>query len=111
MTKSRQAGLAFIFVTLVLDVLGIGIVIPILPELIATFRNGDLSAAARYYGWFVAMYAARSAPVRGWPHQRLCTSATALRRAATIVFSETTVWHNGRYLCPRLLRIDSCRPQ
>ena len=33
--KSRQAGLAFIFVTLLLDVLGIGIVIPILPELIA----------------------------------------------------------------------------
>jgi MFS transporter, DHA1 family, tetracycline resistance protein len=56
--KSRQAGLAFIFVTLVLDVLGIGIVIPILPELIATFRNGDLSATARYYGWFVAIYAA-----------------------------------------------------
>src|SRR5215207_9960176 len=56
--KSRQAGLAFIFVTLVLDVLGIGIVIPILPELIAIFRNGDLSAAARYYGWFVGMYAA-----------------------------------------------------
>ena len=56
--KSRQAGLAFIFVTLVLDVLGIGIVVPILPELIATFRNGDLSAAARYYGWFVGMYAA-----------------------------------------------------
>src|SRR5215217_4496743 len=56
--KSRQAGLAFIFVTLVLDVLGIGIVMPILPELIATFRNGDLSAAAPYYGWFVAAYAA-----------------------------------------------------
>jgi MFS transporter, DHA1 family, tetracycline resistance protein len=44
--RSRQAGLAFIFVTLVLDVLGIGIVIPILPELIATFRDSDLSTAA-----------------------------------------------------------------
>jgi MFS transporter, DHA1 family, tetracycline resistance protein len=56
--KARQAGLAFIFVTLVLDVLGIGIVIPILPELIATLRDGDLSTAARSYGWFVAVYAA-----------------------------------------------------
>src|SRR5512135_3182890 len=38
--------------------LGIGIVFPILPQLIASFLNGDLSAAAQYYGFFISLFAA-----------------------------------------------------
>lgn len=66
--RTRTAGLAFIFVTIFLDVLGLGIVIPILPGLIASFLGGDVSAAAQYYGYFIAVFAAMQflfAPVLG----------------------------------------------
>ncbi|GAC1551393.1 MAG: tetracycline resistance MFS efflux pump [Herpetosiphon sp.] len=53
----RKASLAFIFVTLFIDVMGAGIVIPILPQLVASFMHGDVSAAARYYGYFIATFA------------------------------------------------------
>lgn len=68
MMRTRQAGMAFILVTLVLDVMGLGIVIPVLPELIASFNDGNVSAASRYYGYFVATFAAMQflfAPVLG----------------------------------------------
>jgi DHA1 family tetracycline resistance protein-like MFS transporter len=66
--RKSQAGLAFIFVTIFLDVLGLGIVIPILPQLIASFMNGDVSAAAQYYGYFISVFAAMQflfAPILG----------------------------------------------
>ena len=47
----------FIFVTLFIDILGIGIIIPILPELIKEFLGGDVTRAGRYYGVIVAVYA------------------------------------------------------
>lgn len=65
--RNRPAGMAFIFVTLLLDVMGIGIIIPVLPELIASFTS-DVSAASRYYGYFIATFAAMQflfAPVLG----------------------------------------------
>ncbi len=55
--RRQRAGLAFIVITIFLDMLGLGIVFPILPQLIASFLNGDLSAAAQYYGYFVALFA------------------------------------------------------
>ena len=55
--KPRQAGIIFILITLFLDILGLGIVIPILPELIKTFLGGDAPSAARYYGLIAAVYA------------------------------------------------------
>jgi len=58
MMRNRQAGKAFIFVTLFLDIMGAGIVFPILPELITSFTQGDVSVASRYYGYFVATFAA-----------------------------------------------------
>lgn len=56
--RTRQAGMAFILVTILLDTLGAGIVIPIMPQLVASFVQGDVSAAAVYYGYFVAVFAA-----------------------------------------------------
>lgn len=53
---TRKAGLGFILVTLFLDILGIGIVIPILPKLLGSFVPGE-AAAASWYGVFVATYA------------------------------------------------------
>jgi DHA1 family tetracycline resistance protein-like MFS transporter len=67
-SKQRDAGIVFILVTLVLDTLGIGVVIPVLPKLVGTFHQGDLAAASRTFGLFVALYAAMQflfAPVLG----------------------------------------------
>ena len=53
----RRAALAFIFVTVALDVLAIGIVIPVLPMLVESFLGGDTAAAARVFGLFAAAWA------------------------------------------------------
>ena len=66
--RTRQAGMVFILVTLFIDILGIGIIIPILPELIRTFLGGDDAQAAFYYGVIISTYATMQflcAPVLG----------------------------------------------
>jgi DHA1 family tetracycline resistance protein-like MFS transporter len=66
--QTRRAGLAFIIVTIFIDMVGVGLVFPILPQLIASFLNGNLSLAAQDYGYFVALYAAMQflfAPILG----------------------------------------------
>ncbi|MEO1524326.1 MAG: TCR/Tet family MFS transporter [Planctomycetota bacterium] len=55
--RNRKAGIAFILVTLFIDILGIGIVIPVLPKLVETLGNTDESGAAGYYGIIAASYA------------------------------------------------------
>jgi MFS transporter, DHA1 family, tetracycline resistance protein len=55
--EKRQAGIIFIFITLVIDVLGIGIIIPILPDLLQGFADGDISKASQYSGYLMAAYA------------------------------------------------------
>ena len=57
MTNNRTASLAFIFVTILLDVIGVGLIIPVLPGLISEFVGGDLALAARYGGLLMALYA------------------------------------------------------
>ena len=56
-TQPRKAAMAFIFVTVFIDVLGIGIIIPILPELVKEFVGGSTATAGRYYGVIAATYA------------------------------------------------------
>ena len=51
----RKPALLFIFITLVLDIIGVGLIIPILPKLVEAFQ-GDASSAARTYGWLAALY-------------------------------------------------------
>ncbi|MCI0658055.1 MAG: tetracycline resistance MFS efflux pump, partial [Acidobacteria bacterium] len=48
----RPAAVAFIFITVVLDVLALGIIIPVLPRLVESFLGGDTARAAQYYGLF-----------------------------------------------------------
>ncbi len=55
--SQRKAGLGFIFATLLIDVTGLGIIIPVIPKLIAHLINGDLSHASAYAGWLTASYA------------------------------------------------------
>lgn len=54
---NREAGIAFVLVVLFLDVLGIGIVIPVLPGLVTSFVGGDASVAAPYYAALASVYA------------------------------------------------------
>ncbi|MGI9545102.1 MAG: TCR/Tet family MFS transporter [Cyclobacteriaceae bacterium] len=57
MSKDRSAALTFIFITLLLDVIGLGIIIPVLPTLITELIGGTISQAARYGGWLLFAYA------------------------------------------------------
>ncbi|MEP7120034.1 MAG: TCR/Tet family MFS transporter [Byssovorax sp.] len=64
----RTAAVPFILVTLLLDTLGIGVIIPVLPRLIGSFLHDDLGRASTYYGAFIAVYAAMQfffAPILG----------------------------------------------
>jgi len=53
----RSAAVVFIFITVVLDVLALGIVIPVLPKLVESFLGGDTARAARYFGLFGTVWA------------------------------------------------------
>jgi DHA1 family tetracycline resistance protein-like MFS transporter len=53
-----QAALGFIFATLLIDVMGLGIIIPVLPKLIEHLIHGNISQASSYAGWLTAAYAA-----------------------------------------------------
>lgn len=56
-TGARRPYLAIILLTLGIDALGYGIVLPVFPEMIAGFTHDDAAATARYYGLFAATYA------------------------------------------------------
>jgi DHA1 family tetracycline resistance protein-like MFS transporter len=53
----RRAALAFIFVTVVLDVVAFGVAIPVYPKLIEEFLGGDTPRAARLLGVFATVWA------------------------------------------------------
>ncbi len=55
---ARRAALAFIFITVVLDMLALGIVVPVLPKLVLSFEAGDSAHAATIYGVFGTVFAA-----------------------------------------------------
>lgn len=57
MTQKRQAAMGFIFVTVLIDFIGFGIIVPVLPTLIEQMIHGGLSQAARYGGWLLLAYA------------------------------------------------------
>ncbi|GAA4460014.1 tetracycline resistance MFS efflux pump [Nibrella saemangeumensis] len=57
MTVKRNAALGFIFITILVDVIGLGIIIPVFPKLIENLIHGGLSEASRYGGWLTFAYA------------------------------------------------------
>ena len=66
--QNKQAAVRFIIVTVLLDMIGIGIIVPVLPKLVTTLYGSDLSEGSRIFGWFVASYALMQflfAPVLG----------------------------------------------
>jgi MFS transporter, DHA1 family, tetracycline resistance protein len=71
MTKhnaQRPAAFAFVFVTVMLDMLAIGIIIPVLPKLVVEFSGGDAVEGTRVYGLFGTVWALMQfvfSPVQG----------------------------------------------
>jgi len=57
MATNHKAALGFIFLTLLIDVTGLGIIIPVLPKLIEELIHGNISMASRYAGWLTFAYA------------------------------------------------------
>jgi DHA1 family tetracycline resistance protein-like MFS transporter len=53
----RRPAVLFIFITLVLDILGIGLIVPVLPKLIQHYQGGDVAAGSFSYGMLAALYA------------------------------------------------------
>lgn len=52
-----KKAVAFIFVTMLIDSIGLGIILPVLPQLIEDLTGGGLAEAARYGGWLLFLYA------------------------------------------------------
>jgi len=57
MGNNRKAAMGFIFVTLLIDVIGWGIIIPVIPSLIKELTHTDTSGAAEYGGWLTGAFA------------------------------------------------------
>jgi DHA1 family tetracycline resistance protein-like MFS transporter len=55
--NKNQAALGFIFITILIDVIGWGIIIPVIPALIEELIKGDISEAAKIGGWLTFSYA------------------------------------------------------
>lgn len=55
--STKQAAIGFIFITMLIDITGWGIIIPVIPKLIKELIHGDISQAAKYGGWLTFAYA------------------------------------------------------
>ena len=53
----KSAAIGFIFITLLIDITGWGIIIPVVPKLIEELIHADVSEAAKYGGWLSFAYA------------------------------------------------------
>ena len=68
MASNRKAAIGFIFITLMIDITGLGLIIPVLPKIIQQLTTGNISDASRIGGWLTFTYAIMQfifAPVLG----------------------------------------------
>ncbi len=56
--SSRLPAFIFIFITVLLDMLALGIIVPVLPKLIIAFKGGNTASAATIFGLFETTWAA-----------------------------------------------------
>ena len=54
---AKRASVTFALVTVFIDVLGVGLVIPILPRLVQSLLGGDVAGASLVYGLLLSIYA------------------------------------------------------
>ncbi|MEO8402957.1 MAG: TCR/Tet family MFS transporter [Chitinophagaceae bacterium] len=57
MATNRQAAVGFIFITLLIDIMGWGLIIPVMPDLIAQLKHISVNEASSYGAWLLAAYA------------------------------------------------------
>lgn len=57
MPANRNAAVGFIFITLLIDVIGFGIIIPVMPKLISQLKHVDISTASTYGSFLMFTYA------------------------------------------------------
>ena len=57
MAQSKKAAIGFIFITLLIDVMGWGLIIPVMPKLIAQLKNIEINEASSYGAWLLFAYA------------------------------------------------------
>jgi DHA1 family tetracycline resistance protein-like MFS transporter len=55
--KPRKAAVVFIFITVTLDMLALGLIAPVLPKLVLNFLGGNASSAAKMFGIFGTVFA------------------------------------------------------
>ncbi len=55
--NKKSPAIGFIFITMLIDIIGLGIIIPVIPKLIKELIHGDISEAAKYGGWLLFAYA------------------------------------------------------
>jgi DHA1 family tetracycline resistance protein-like MFS transporter len=55
--KPRKAAVVFIFITVTLDMLALGLIAPVLPKLVLNFLGGDAPTAAKMFGIFGTVFA------------------------------------------------------
>jgi len=57
MAQPRKAAINFIFITLLIDVMGWGLIIPVMPDLISQLKNIPINEASPYGAWLLSAYA------------------------------------------------------
>ena len=57
MHKNKKAAIGFIFITLMIDITGLGLIIPVMPKLIEELTGGTISQASEYGGWLTFTFA------------------------------------------------------
>ena len=57
MATTRKAAVGFIFITLLIDVMGWGLIIPVMPKLIAELKGIPVNEASPYGAWLLSAYA------------------------------------------------------
>jgi DHA1 family tetracycline resistance protein-like MFS transporter len=58
MKQNSKRSLLFIFITILVDVIGLGVIIPVVPSLIEELTGEGLSQASQYGGWLLFSFAA-----------------------------------------------------
>lgn len=57
MVSPRKAAVGFIFITLLIDIMGLGLIIPVMPKLISELKGIPVNEASPYGAWLVSAYA------------------------------------------------------
>src|SRR5437870_6235459 len=68
MLNRQKAAFVFIFITVLLDMVAFGVIIPVFPQLILQLQGGDMAGAAAVFGIFGTAFAVTQfifAPIQG----------------------------------------------